>query len=94
MESAQRADADMQRVQRTANGRNSGHSGTRQAQTEASANPSDTLDTACKNDKHQQPTQTQPTRPQTTNAGGVNQNLRTSGPEATPGTANSAPTAA
>jgi hypothetical protein len=37
MESAQHADADMQRAQRTANGRNSGHNGTRQAQTEASA---------------------------------------------------------
>jgi hypothetical protein len=62
----------MQWAQRMANGRNSGYSGTRQAQTEASANPSDRLDTARKNDKRQQPTQTQPTRTQTANNGGVN----------------------
>jgi hypothetical protein len=38
---SRRVNADMQRAQRTANGRNSGHSGTRQAQTEASAHTPD-----------------------------------------------------
>jgi hypothetical protein len=76
--------------QRAADGRNNGHSGTRQAQTEAPANTPDRIDTSCiTNDKRQQPTQTQ-----TTKNGGANQTPRTPELEATPGTAKSAPVAA
>jgi hypothetical protein len=64
MDSAQHADADMQRAQRTANGRNSGHNGTRQAQTEASAHTPNRIDTACKKDERQQAAQTQTTHQQ------------------------------
>jgi hypothetical protein len=85
MDSAQHADAEMQRAQRTANGRNSGHDGTRQAQTEASAHTPNRIDTACeKANANKQPRPKQP----------INKTPTTREPEATPGTAKSAPAAA
>jgi hypothetical protein len=76
----------MQSAQRAAKGRNNFvHSDMKQAQREASAKTPDRIDTVCKNDKRQQPTQTKTT---------INQTPKTPEPEATPGTANSAPTAA
>jgi hypothetical protein len=50
----------MQSEQHAANGRNSGHSGARQAQTEAAANTLDRLDTPRKKDKRQQPSPRDP----------------------------------